>query len=800
MAYRLLGKNFTPPDVRAKVTGRAKFVDDFQIEGTLHCKLLLSPLPHARVKAIRAEAALKMPGVVAVLTAAELPVRPAGSNPLLTDEPTFVGAPILAVAAVDELTAAEAIEKIEVDLDPLPFTFDPLASLAPQGPNARSDGNVGGIAGQLRTIKWTESDFAAAGEGRLPEGEPLESWQYGDLEAGFRDARLVVDESFVTASVPHHALESHSALAYWQNGKCIVHGSAQSHTFLVPQLAELIGIDPADLVFVGEYCGGGFGSKGVAYPSMALPAHMARKTGRPVMLRLSRSDEYFLGFARHGFQGRIKMGFNADGRIAAADIFVVQDNGGVVGSNDYRAAGEMMAVAYHPLALRWRGIPVFTNTPPCSAMRGPGQNQAAAAIEPILDKAARQLGLDRVAIRRVNAPENGAAFGPKGETMTSAYLKDALDQGARTFGWDERIKRSGRRQDGRIVGVGVGQGFHSAGFSGYDGLLRITPDGKLHVHTGVGNLGTYSYASTSRVAAEVLGSSWDNLVIEHGDSRRGLPWNSVQAGSSTIFTESRTNYVAAQDAKRKLLEIAAMDLGGGADDYELANERVVSKADPAKSMTFAKAAQRAIALGGAYSGRELPDDIHPITRRAAASLAGTGLIGVAKDTLPKTGLVPGLCAAFVEVALDVETGAVAIRDLLVVSDAGIVMHPQGIDTQIKGGAIMGLGFARFEHRVYDPRNGLPANVGLYQTKQPSWLDVPPNIGTATVDRPEPDNPFGMKGVGEPPTGATASAILCAISDALGGRLFNRVPITLDMIVDALADRQPPHRPLQVHTV
>lgn len=798
MDYRLIGKDFLPPDVLAKVTGRAKYAEDFRVDGMLHAKLLTCPLPHARVASIDAAKALRMPGVVAILTADEVPQEPA-ANPLLTNEPTFVGAPVLAVAAVNERTAAEAVEAITVAWEPLPFSFDPLDSLKPSGTNARSDGNVGGVGFAVRTVKWQDGDFAAA-NGRLPDGEMGESWQYGDLDGGFRQAKLVLEEDFVTASMPHHTLETRSALAYWRNGKCFLHGSSQSQTFIIPRLARYIGVEPENLVFIGEFCGGGFGSKGGAYPLMALPAHLAKKTGRPVMLRISREEEYYLGFARHGFQGRLKIGFAADGRITALDVRLIQDQGGVIGVTDYRSAGEGLAVVYQPLAMRWSGMPVFTNTPPCSPMRGPGQNQMAAAIEPLIDRAARQLGIDRVAIRMVNAPAKEATFGPKREPMASAYLKEALDKGAKAFGWAERIVRSGRRQGAKVTGIGVGQAFHSAGFNGFDGLLRITPDGTLHVHSGVGNLGTYSYAATSRAAAEVLHYAWDHVVIERGDSRRALPWNSVQAGSNTTFTETRTNYVAAMDVRRKLLEIAATDLGGAPDDYVLGEECVMAQTDPAKRLTYAQAARRAVQLGGAFSGQDLPADIDPITRRAAMAIAGSGLIGVAKDNLPKTGLVPGFCAAFVEIELDIETGQVTILDHLATCDVGIVVHPQSIDTQIKGGSVMGIGMARLERRVYDPRIGLPANVRLVQAKPPSWLDVPASSTAATVDLPEAQNPLGVKGVGEPPTGATAAAVLCAISDALGGHTFNRVPVAIDMIIDAIASRPPPHRPLQVHTV
>src|SRR4029079_17410866 len=192
--------------------------------------------------------------------------------------------------------------------------------------------------------------------------------------------------------------------------------------------------------------------------------------------------------------------------------------------------------------------------------------------------------------------------------LTSAFIKEALDQGATMFNWEQKKARSGQRRGNKITGVGVGQGYHSAGSNGFDGLLRITPDGKLHVPTGVGNLGTYSHLAPARVPADLLNVPWENVVIERGDSRLGLPWNSPQAGSLTASTESRTNYVAAMDLKEKLLDIAAQMLGGAPGDYQLGDERVVSKTDPSKSITYAQAAQKAIDLGGKYSGKEPPAD------------------------------------------------------------------------------------------------------------------------------------------------------------------------------------------------
>ena len=797
MAYKHIGKNFTPPDVRAKVTGKAKYAEDFRAEGMLFVRLLVSPMPHAIVRNIDASEALKMDGVVDILTAEDVPARPSPQTQLLTNNPKFVGDPILAIAAVDETTAADALERIKIDYEPQPFVIDPLQSLYPGGPDAHEDGNVAQRGQPTQRVKWTARDFAAVGDDELPRGEPSAKWEYGDVDDGFANAALVLDETFVVAGHPHHSMEPRSAFAYWENGKCYLHASSQSHTFNVPGFADYIGIEPENLVLIAEYCGGGFGSKGGAYPIATIPAHMSKKTGRPCLMRIARAEEYYLGSRRNGFQGNVKLAFRDDGRLLAADMYVVQQSGANEGFPDYMNAGGALSLVYTPEAMRWKGIPVATNTPITGAQRGPGQNQLACVMEPLMDKAAKELGVDRLAIREINATNNESKYGDKRAPVSSAYLREAIRMGAERFNWEEKKKQSGQRNGTKVVGIGVGQAFHPAGGSGFDGLVRITPDGKVHIHTGVGNLGTYSYASTSRVSAEVLGCSWENCVIERGDSRRNLPWNFGQFGSNTSYTMSRTNYVSAMDAKMKLLAIAAMDLGGTAEDYDAGDDKVFSKADPDKHLTLAQAAQRAIELGGKFSGHEMDEEMNAITKASVAALAGTGLIGAAKDKLPMDKMAIALASAFMKIELDTETGKYEILEYVATADCGTVLHPQGLEHQIRGGGVMGIGMAGLERIVYDPQNGLPANVGFYQSKPPSYLDVPAEMDVGYVDKPDPTNPVGARGIGEPVLGCAAAALLSAISDAMGGVYFNRTPVVPDMIINALADLPQSYKTLQV---
>jgi CO/xanthine dehydrogenase Mo-binding subunit len=800
MAYNLIGKNFTPMDVEAKVTGRAKYAEDFRADNMVFCKTLTSTIPHAKIRSIDTSEALKMKGVLGILTADDVPQFPPPAPPILAkDEVHYIGEPILAVAAESELIAVEALEAIKIDYQQLPHVIDPLESLFPGGPNASSAGNV--AAGQiaLQTVKWDAADFAAAGDSKLPMGRAAEEWGYGNADDGFKAAKVTIEESFVTGTYSHNCMETRSTFAYWQGGKCFLHGSNQSHTSAIANISRYIGIEPENLVLIAEYCGGGFGSKIPGYPNMAVAALLSKKINRPVMHRITRTDEYGIGAARPGFQGYIKMGFRADGKLLAADMYLVQESGPSATAGDFRAAGNALTLMYQPDAVKFRSVPVLTNTVPVGAHRGPGENQFAALVEPMIDKAARQLGIDRIAIRRINAPDSKGTVGKERGPLTSAFQKEALDKMALLFKWNERKKKSGQRVGNKVTGIGIGQGYHSAGTNGFDGLLRITPDGMLHVHTGIGNLGTYSHSATARVAADILNYEWDNTVIERGDTRRGLPFNSPQAGSLSSSTQSRTMYVAAVDMKDKLTDIAAKMMGGTAADYVLGKEKVVHKSDAAKSITYKQAVQKAMELGGKYTGKEVPDDLNPITKNSVAIIAGSGLIAVAKDNLPRVGVTPGLSASMAEIELDIETGKFEIKEMICVADCGTVLHPLGLGHQISGGNIMGIGMV-MERHIYDPKLGIPASVGFHQGKLPTYLDVPVEVAWAAVEKPDPQNPIGVKGVGEPVLGSGASAITSAIADALGGHLFNRTPVTPDMILNHLAGRPPAHKPLQVNAV
>src|SRR5579863_1399953 len=485
--HKLIGKDYSTPDLVAKVTGRAKYAEDYRVDGMLFARLLLSPYPHARVRSIDTSAAMAMPGVKAILTADDLPA-PADSltdngtvikaNKLgdqgLTNEPVYQGEPILAVVAVDELTAVEAIERIRIDYERLPYVVDPLETLKPGSPNPRMEGNVWvrppappTVPGQrpsapaptIQELKWTEADFGDAQDGKLPMGKATDEWAFGDTDAAFKNAAYTMDHTFVTPNTSHICLETRTAMAYWQNGKVYVYTGTQSTAQTVPAIARWLGITPDQVVLISEYTGGGFGSKITGDITLVIPALLAKKTGAPVMMRITREEENYIGRGRPSLLGRMKVGFSKEGRITALDMYVICDNGPYDMVGDAFSSGRIVSVLYQPQTMRWRGVTVLTNTPPRSAQSSPGGMQGIALMEPLLAKAARKLGVDQVAIRHINAPEGKAKFGPltagKQQYSTSAFIKEALDRGSEQFKWNERKTQTGKRVGSKVRGVGV---------------------------------------------------------------------------------------------------------------------------------------------------------------------------------------------------------------------------------------------------------------------------------------------------------------------------------------------------------
>ena len=465
---------------------------------------------------------------------------------------------------------------------------------------------------------------------------------------------------------------------------------------------------------------------------------------------------------------------------------------------DFNAAASIASLAYQPETMRFRGIPVVTNTPPHGAQRAPGGAQIVTMLTPVFDEAARALGVDRMDMLHLNAPADEAVFHPGPSQLTSCYAKEAVQLTRELFNWDEKRELSGRRNGSKVTGVGLAISPYSAGSSGMDGLLVIRPDGQLTIHSGIGNLGTASVFDTSMAAAEVLGVPWEEVEVVWGNTDLALPWSSLQAGSQTTHAHTRANYAAGLQAKRLLQEIAAMDLGGAPENYDVGGGRVFRMGSPQVGMGFGEAASRAIELGGRYDGHELAESLDEMTVRAVETqLAGQGLVAAATDEFSHEGASRSTVVAAGVVEVDVETGEFELLEVTAVADCGTVLNPVNLRGQVNGGVNQGISQARFEKWGYDLRWGVNQNKRLHTAKPITIMNTALNFQFAAVDIPDRENPVGSRGIGEPPVGAGAGVIVSAIYDAIG-IYINRTPVTPDKILNALEGGATGYTTLQTH--
>ena len=453
--------------------------------------------------------------------------------------------------------------------------------------------------------------------------------------------------------------------------------------------------------------------------------------------------------------------------------------------------------------MRWRAVNVLTNTPPRTQQRSPGPMQANGIIEGIVTKAAEQLGLDQLAIRRLNSPEGKALYGPaaadgKRRYVTGAFVKDALDRGAELFDWPTRVARSGQRRGTKVRGVGVGVGPHGAGSVGFDGLMILRPDGRLQVQSGVGNLGTHSVIDLARVAADVLAMPWDKVEVVWGNTGKGLPWTCMSVGSQTTHAMTRANLAGAEDAKRKLQEIAARDLGGAPDDYELGGERVYRKGNPGRGLTYAQAATRAMALGGRYDGHELPEDIHAFTEDVGGAARGPRPDGRGEGHLSAR-------RRHLRVRRRLRRGGSGRRDrrrharrLPVGGRRRHGRESAQPDRPVERRLLPGHRARALPEAGLRPALRRVAGAALPPQQAAHHHGHSADDGGGARTSPTQRRPLGAKGVGEPPVGAGYGAVLNAIADAIGVDAFRRAPVTSDVALMSLTHGRRMHPPLQAH--
>lgn len=745
----VVGTSVSRIDALEKVIGSGQFTADIQLPGLLHGMLRLSDHAHARVIAVDTTEAERLPGVRAVLTAWNTPEYRFGSE--FQDQTLFArdkvlhrGSVLAAVAATDPETAEEAVRRIRVTYEPLPAVMDVLEAIKPEAPilhehlASYSGVNPAHVHGNIcaqSAVVW------------------------GDVEEGFRQADHVFEHTFTTSTVHQGYLEPMASVAQFEPGGKLTLWTSTQGTYVVrSRVAGLLGIPLHKVRVIVPHVGGGFGGKlqTVLEPFCAL---LARHTGRPVKIILSREEEFFLGKPRSAGVISLKTGVTRDGILVARQARMYFDTGFACHPRSTEIAPTVIRGPYNIPHVRFEAFCVYTNKMGCGSFRGPGGIQAHFAGESQIDLICRELGFDPVEFRRRNGVREGSTSGA-GVRLRHVGMLRALDRAAAEAGWG--TPKPAPSQPGKRVGRGVACGeWRLGGGRGSGAWVKLNEDGTVHLIAGMSEIGSGSSTAMVQIAAEILGVKAEAVGLVAGDTET-TPYDTLTAASRVTVSVGNAVQRAAMDARDQLLQMAAERLEANLADLECRDGRIVVKGSPERGFSLGELARYAQTLGpgpilgrGAFSSR-LPQSLHTY---------GTQIV---------------------EVEVDEETGQVALRRIVAAHDVGCAINPQGVEGQIQGGVTQAIGHTLMEEVKYAP-NGDPRNPGFLDYKIPSILDLP-LIEPVIVEEADEEGPFGARGIGEPPILAMAPAIANAIVDAVGVRITS-LPITAEKVLQALQEQK-----------
>jgi CO/xanthine dehydrogenase Mo-binding subunit len=756
-ATRVVGRSLPRMDAPGKVTGSAIYAADFALPGMLHGKVLRSREPHARLVRIDVRRAARLPGVRAVLTAADVPdVRYGGSvkdeEVFARERIRFAGQPLAAVAATSPEAAAAGLAAIEVVTEPLPAILDVAAALAPEAPLVHE----GWAAYTALPILHREGNVC--NRARIV---------VGDVERGFEESDRVFEHRFTTRSVHQGYTEPRAAVALWDSaGHVSVWSNTQLPFEIQSTLSEILEVPSSSVRVIVPGVGGGFGGKlrvGVEH----FAALLARKTGRAVKVMTTSEEELTAAYARQPAIVELKTGGTRDGRILAREGRLWFDTGAFAGSGPGVAsvATLMLAGPYRIPNLLLEGYAVYTNKTNFGSFRAPSGPQANFAVESQMDIIADALGLDPLELRLRNIVREGEE-GPTGQVLTAVGLEECLRKVAAAIGWTER-----RPAPGRGKGIACGWWTTTGGSSGV--YVKINPDGTVALNTGAAEIGTAALTGAAQVLAEDLGVELTDIHVVSADTL-STPFDFGAQGSRTAFAVGNACRAAVADLKRQILALGArhLDVPEGALQVR---DGCVTAVVEGKRATLAELARLSQASGGGLiaHGTFVAPPTPYDTKRVE------GHVYPAFHS-------PSFHAHAVDLSVDAETGEISVHRYVVAQDVGFAMNPTHIEGQIEGGVAQGLGQALSEEIVYE--NGRVLNANLTDYKMPTAVDVP-RVESILVQHPSLVGPFGAKGVGEPPNIEPPAAVANAVASATGVRITD-LPITAEKVALALRDSRP----------
>lgn len=747
--YKVLGTRPIRPDGVDKVTGRAQYGADVKLPGMVYGTVLRSPHAHARIKSIDTSKAEKLPGVLAVITGANMPIaeskdveageevanyRDDSYRVMAHDKAGFKGQPVAAVAALDMNTALEAAKLIKVDYEALRPAINVDEAMAPNAPiivEYLVGDHLGEDVPNTNVAKHARHTF-------------------GDVDAGFKAASVVVEREFQLSTVHQGYIEPQNATAFWNNdGQLTIWTSTQGAFWVRTSVAGILMVPISQIKVVPMEIGGGFGGKiGVYLEPVA--ALLSKKCGRPVKMQMDRKSVFEATGPAPAGKVKVKVGVDAKGKITAATADVRYEAGAFPGASIGPAAGCIFA-PYKVENTFIDTYDVVVNKSKSAAYRAPGAPQVAFAMESVVDEVAEKLGMDPLEFRLLNASQEGdrRADGPKFPRIGNIEVLQAAQASPH---WQSKLEHT--TPDGKLRGRGIASGFWFNGGMKSSVNINVTTDGSVTLVEGSTDIGG-SRASIAMQAAEVLGLRMEDVHPYVADTN-SVGYNDVTGGSRTTNTSGLAAYNAAQKVVTEMTARAAKLWDVEVEGLQFEDGVFSSKSDPELKLTFKELAAKLDQTGG------------PVGETGSAvGVSGAG----------------GFGTHIVDVEVDPETGKVDVLRYTSVQDAGKAIHPSYVEGQMQGGAAQGIGWALNEEYVMSGE-GAMENATFLDYRMPTAYDLP-MIETVIVEVPNPFHPFGVRGVGETPIVPALAAVANAVHDATGAR-FPHLPIKPGRILESLA--------------
>ena len=747
-ALRVVGRAVPRRGLDDKLTGRARYTADLKLPGMLHARALLSPHPHADVVSVDESAARAVHGVHAILT----PFDEEASGPVAVDMKVldtrvrFVGDEVAVVAAETEEQAEHAVELLRVKYRPLSFETNAAEALRREATSIHSGGNLWG-------------------------GQPL-VLERGDVEKGFREADIVLEETYEVASHSAAPLEPRAALAKWDGDALTVWKTSRGVHQDRAQLAAALGMPPEKIRVVGPPLGAGYGNKDESRCAV-LAAILSRKAGRPVRLEYSRYQEFVSGRVRHSAVIELTVGLKRSGEITAISNKTLMNTGAYLasGAGVLRRAAQGGLYLYRCPNVRYEGRLAYTNAPVAGSYRGLGAPQGHFALETLMDRAAETIGMDNLEFRLINhvglEGQTGRRTSPKdqiidtqpvegGIPFSSNGLRECLQRGAEAIGWGTAVGDSDVPHLKR--GVGMAMCVYRGG-PGQESTARVVlqRDGGIDLHTGVVDVGQGGHTVLAQMAAETLGCDYEDVQVVSGDSDVA-PHSPITAGSTATFSTGLAVQEAAAKLRSGLLDMASTFLERPKGELDVAEGFVVSKASGERMASVVDVANR---MPGAYMEAE------------------SSVVPGSPDYI-----INSFAAHFALVEVDLLTGNVSVLRYVAAHDSGRIVNPLTALNQVEGGVSQMLGLTLSEELVTDAASGVTLNGSFLEHKCPT-IGQFPEFQTIFVETDDPIAPFGAKALGEPPSVPVAAAVVNAVYDAIGVR-FTQIPLTPDKVLEALA--------------